>query len=180
GTPLVVSADVSDDSKIEKVEFGFDLDGSFDLEESEKPKVVRPPTGPPWRAELPTKDLDPGPRRVICRATDGVKLTTKVWEDVRISEDPAMTAKPKPETGTIEGVVTLGGDPVDKVLDVLMEDLGLVEKTDGKGKFRFEKVPFGPHKLVVEGTVKNYRREGEANVVLSPAQEPAKVEIRLK
>ena len=77
---MPVSAETEDLSGVEKVEFGFDLNGSSDLEESEQPKVLQQKILPQvdttkesytqnWSTTLPTKDLEPG-RYVFLEVSD--------------------------------------------------------------------------------------------------------------
>ncbi len=180
GAELPVSAETDDLSGVEKMEFGFDLDGSSDLEESEKPKVLQQAGGAEkWSTRLPTKELEPGRYRLMARATDRVGYTGKRIQEVTIAP-PAGDAKPAPsKTSTIQGRVVLGDRPVPRVT-VRLEGTGLSAVSDADGRFTLEDVPHGNYTLRAKGIALNRFREGSAKVVLPAATEPAVVQIELQ
>ncbi len=184
GVDVPISVETKDLSGVVKMEFGFDVNGSSDLEEDEQPKIVQQKILPPrdsdggytqdWNTTLPTKDLEPGRYRLMVRATDRVNISGKSFQEVTI----AAPVKPS-TTSTILGRVVYGDESVPRV-EVRIENTGLRAVTDQDGRFVFKDVPHGAYKLQAKGIARNRFREGSAEITLPGPKEPAVVEIPLE
>jgi hypothetical protein len=181
GEPLAVTARTADLSGVVKVEFGFDLDGSGDLEEKEKPKVLRQPDGQrtTWTIALPTQDLEPGQYILLVRATDRVGLVTKRSQSATVLAASKPAATPAPTAATIEGRVVLVDRPCPN-FSVQLDSGDQTATTDDDGRFVFKDVPPGKHTLHAKGAALNRFREGSAAIVTTASLQPASVVIRLE
>lgn len=180
GSPISVSAETQDLSGVEKLEVGFDLDGSSDFEEKEAPKVLQQPGGAEsWTTSLPTENLEPGRYRVMVRATDRVGLSRSEFQQVSIAP-PAGQAEPADKTtSTIRGTVVLVDRPAAGIT-VQLEGTGLEAVSDSAGRFVFSKVPHGSYKLRAKGIALNKFREGSAQITLPAATEPAEIVVPVR
>ncbi|MDD4268219.1 MAG: carboxypeptidase regulatory-like domain-containing protein [Pirellulaceae bacterium] len=180
GSPILVSAETQDLSGVEKLEVGFDLDGSSDFEEQEAPKVLQQPGGAEsWTTSLPTEDLEPGRYRILVRGTDRVGLSRSVFAQVSIVP-PAGPAEPaKKTTSTIRGSVVLIDRPAAGI-SVRLEGTGLEAVSDSAGRFVFPQVPHGSYTLRAKGIALNKFREGSAQITLPAATEPAEIVVPVR
>jgi hypothetical protein len=180
GEPLAVTARTTDLSGVVKVEIGFDLDGSGDLEEKEKPKTLRQADGQrtTWMTDLPTGELEPGRYSLLVRVTDRVGLTSKHSQPVTILAAAKPGATPAPKAATIEGQVMLIDRPCPN-FDVQLDGGDKAATTDDNGRFVFKDVPPGKHTLHAKGAALNRFREGSAEIVTAASAETVSVVIRL-
>ncbi len=180
GNPIAVSAQTLDLSGVEKLEVGFDLDGSSDFEEPEVPKVLRQPGGAKsWTTSLPTESLEPGRYRILVRATDRVGLSRSEFGQVTIAPPPATGSAAPAMTSTIQGTVVLIDRPAAGIT-VRLEGTGFSAVSDSNGRFVFQKVPHGSYTLQAKGIALNKFREGSTQITLPAATEPAEIDLPVR
>ena len=181
GDDFPVTARTVDLSGVVKVEFGFDLDGSGELSEKEKPKVLRQPDGQrtTWSTALPTKELEPGRYSLLVRATDRVGLSTKHSRPVTVLVATKPAAGSTPTGATIAGQVVLVDRPCPN-FNVQLDGGERSAVTDDNGRFVFKDVAPGKHKLHAKGTALNRFREATTEIVAAASGEPVPAVIRLE
>jgi hypothetical protein len=180
GNQIAVSARTQDLSGVEKLEVGFDLDGSSDFEEPEVPKVLRQPGGAEsWTTSLPTEKLEPGRYRILVRATDRVGLSRSAVREVTIAPSSDAGDAAPAMTSTIRGTVVLIDRPAAGIT-VRLEGTGFSAVSDSTGRFVFQNVPHGSYTLQAKGIALNKFREGSAQITLPAATEPAVIEVPVR
>ncbi len=180
GSPIAVSVQTLDLSGVEKLEVGFDLDGSSDFEEPEVPKVLRQPGGAKsWTTSLPSENLEPGRYRILVRATDRVGLSSSQFGQVTIAPPPATGTASPAMTSTIRGTVVLIDRPAAGIT-VRLEGTGFSAVSDSNGRFVFQKVPHGSYTLQAKGIALNKFREGSTQITLPAATEPAEIDLPVR
>jgi hypothetical protein len=168
-------------SGVTKLEVGFDLDESGDLEEAEKPKVLRQAgSDGVWSLALPTQDLEAGTYTLLVRATSAVDLQTKESRRIAIRVPRAGMPAKKAASHTIEGRVVLqDGRPLPR-FQVSLQGTGQTQETGEDGRFTFRDLAPGKYTLQARGSAIGRRLTGSKDIVLPAATDPARVEIRLE
>jgi hypothetical protein len=169
-------------SGVTKMEVGFDLDESGELEEAEKPKALRQAgSDGVWGVALPTKDLEAGTYALLVRATSAVGLQAKASRRIAIRAPRAGTPANKPALSSIEGRVVLqDGQPLPRIR-VSLQGTDQVQTTDQDGRFTFRDLAPGKYTLQARGAAKGKTlKGGSREIVLPAATEPARIEIRLE
>lgn len=182
GGPLNVAGQVEDLGGADKIEVGFDLDGSGDLEEKEVLKKLQQFSGATaaWKSSLATKELEQGRYRILVRATDRVGLVSRQSQIVvLVAPPPKQAMEAKPVKHAIAGLVLVGDRPCSN-FEVRLEGAGQVATTDLDGKFSFKDLPPGKYTLKASGAALNRFRKGTAEITLPAAQEPASVTISVE
>ncbi len=158
-----------------KLEYGFDRDNSGWLDDKEKaPEPVAPRADGLFTFNVPTNDLAAGQKHVLrVRATDRVNLRSRD-EGVYVTvAEKAEMAKPKAETGSIDGQVYFksSGTVVDWYrIQVRLVELGRdANVVDDNGHFVFTAVPLGKYTIEVSGNAQStLGLKGSTQVTVAP------------
>ena len=183
GVNAVISVRVTDElSGVDKMEFGFDLEGKGEFDKKLEPKVLRQPSADgTWTVGLPTTDLEPGQYRVLVRATDRVGYSRK--QHALITIGPPAAARETPSaaaTSTIRGRVVLQNERPLPNIRVSLRETSQVAVTDSDGRFTFQNLPPGKYTIDAKGAALGREVAGSKEIVLPAPTEPAVVELSLE
>jgi hypothetical protein len=190
GQPLPVELSVKSVSPIEQLDCGFEDPDKPDAfaQEPKKVKAAKKPGAiDAWVATIPTDKVAPGKQTLLFKVRNGVgeKVEHRPFlVEAPVTDVPATKPMP-PKKGRIEGDVVYKFQPTENCKSGTVR----LDGKDGKegrkvdikdGKFAFDDVPYGLHKLSAHVEDQGRKYEGELEVDLDDSTKKQTIPVTLK